>query len=291
MDAEISVVSLSQLASTSLPPPAIIDVRRAAAFARDPWIIAGAVRRLPELEAWQATLETWRTIVVYCVHGGEVSRDIAAALAHRGLDARYLAGGIEAWRNEGHPLVPFSPPTRWVTRERPKIDRIACPWLIRRFIDPSAEFFYVPANEVLQFAATNAATPYDVPDVDYSHDGPACSFDAFIKRHRIRAAGPSQGANCSPSGGSAAAELANEAASVGDPAFEHAALDMLATIVRGADTAALDLAPQAAGLLAISLGLSQMFADDHAMLRYGMLVYDALYAWCRQVTQGNWTPR
>jgi rhodanese-related sulfurtransferase len=258
MDAEISVTSLSQLASTSLPPLAIIDVRRATAFARDPSMIAGAVRRLPELEAWQATLEPWRTIVVYCAHGGEVSRDTAAALGQRGLDARYLAGGIEAWRREGHPLVPFSPPTRWVTRERPKIDRIACPWLIRRFIDPSAEFFYVPVNEVLRFAQTNAATPYDVPDVDYSHDGAACSFDAFIKRHNLR----------------------------------DAALDMLATIVRGADTAVLDLAPQASGLLAISLGLSRMFADDHVMLRYGMLVYDAMYAWCRQATQEThgWNP-
>jgi hypothetical protein len=141
---------------------------------------------------------------------------------------------------------------------------------------------------VLRFAAANAATPYDVPGVDYSHDGAACSFDAFIRRHRIRAAGPPQGANCSPVGGSAAAT----AASVGDPAFGDAALDMLATIVRGADTAVLDLAPQAPGLLAISLGLSQMFADDHAMLRYGMLVYDAMYAWCRQATQEKhgWNP-
>ncbi len=255
MDAEISVFSLSQL-TCAAPPPAIIDVRRAPAFERDPHVIPGAIRRLPDLEAWQATLESWRATVVYCVHGGDVSRDIAAALAQRGLDARYLAGGIEAWRREGHPLVPFSPPTRWVTRERPKIDRIACPWLIRRFIDASAEFFYVPANEVLRFAAINAATPYDVPDVDYSHDGAACSFDAFIRRHHLH----------------------------------DAALDMLATIVRGADTAVLDLAPQAPGLLAISLGLSQMFADDHTMLRYGMLVYDAMYAWCRQATQENWTP-
>jgi rhodanese-related sulfurtransferase len=257
MDAEISVFFLSQLASAA-PPPAVIDVRRALAFERDPRVIPGAIRRLPDLEAWQTILEPWRPIVVYCAHGGEVSRDIAAALAHRGFDARYLAGGIEAWRREGQALEPFSPPTRWVTRERPKIDRIACPWLIRRFIDPSAEFFYVPASEVLRFAATNAATPYDVPDVDYSHDGSRCSFDAFIQRHQLH----------------------------------DVALDMLAEIVRGADTAVLDLAPQAPGLLAISLGLSQMFADDHAMLRYGMLVYDAMYAWCRQAAQEThgWNP-
>jgi rhodanese-related sulfurtransferase len=251
MDAEISVVSLSQLIGTSLPPPAIIDVRGVSSFERDPWMIAGAVRRSPDIETWHSSLEPWRTVVVYCVHGHEVGRDAAAALRERGFDARYLAGGIEAWRREGHAVVPFAPPTRWVTRERPKIDRIACPWLVRRFIDPSAEFFYVPPSEVLQFAATKAATPYDVPDVDYSHDGPRCSFDAFIRTHQL----------------------------------QSAPLDMRATIVRGADTGVLDLAPQAPGLLAMSLGLSQMFADDHAMLRFGMLVYDALYAWCRQAKQ------
>src|SRR5438067_5088566 len=140
MDAEISVFSLSQLAG-AVPPPAIIDVRRTAAFERDPRVIPGAIRRLPDLEAWQAILEPWRTIVVYCVHGGDVSRDIAAALAHRGFAARYLAGGIEAWRRDGHAPEPFSPPTCWVTRGRPKIDRIASPCVMRRFIDPPAGFF------------------------------------------------------------------------------------------------------------------------------------------------------
>src|SRR5438105_4584993 len=125
MDAEISVFSFSRLAG-ALPPPAIIDVRHAAAFECGPRVIPRAIRRPPDLEAWQAILEPWRTIVVYCVHGGDVSRDIAAALAHRGFDARYLAGGIEAWGRDGHALEPFSPPTRWVTRERPQIDRIAC---------------------------------------------------------------------------------------------------------------------------------------------------------------------
>ncbi len=149
-------------------------------------------------------------------------------------------------------------PTRWVTRARPKIDRIACPWLVRRFLDPSAEFFYVPTPEVLSFARTHSAEPYDVPDVTYSHSGAACSFDAFIRIHGLK----------------------------------DEALDDLARIVRAADTAALELAPQAPGLLAVSLGLSQMFADDLAMLRWGMLVYDALYAWCRQArgeTHG-WDP-
>ena len=145
-----------------------------------------------------------------------------------------------------------------MTRERPKIDRIACPWLVRRFIDPAAEFFYVPTADVRAFARAHGATPYDIPDVEYSHDGPACSFDAFIRRH----------------------------------ALADRALDRLATIVRGADTAALDLAPQAPGLLAASLGLSRMFADDQAMLRWGMLVYDALYAWCNDATgeTHSWNP-
>jgi hypothetical protein len=137
---------------------------------------------------------------------------------------------------------------KWVTRERPKIDRIACPWLIARFIDKSPEFLYVPAAEVLKAAAEFDAVPYDIPGVEMSHVGELCSFDAFIAKYRLT-----------------------------DPALQQ-----LATIVRGADTSRLDLAPQSAGLYAISLGLSRCFADDHAMLAHGMVVYDALYAWCRE---------
>ena len=140
---------------------------------------------------------------------------------------------------------------KWVTRERPKIDRIACPWLITRFIDKEAEFLYVPADQVLAVAETSGATPYDIPDVEYSHVGALCSFDAFISKHNLT-----------------------------DPA-----LLQLAVIVRGADTARLDIAPQAAGLLALSLGLSHNFADDHAVLAQGMVMYDALYAWCRHTQQ------
>ncbi len=135
---------------------------------------------------------------------------------------------------------------KWVTRERPKIDRIACPWLIQRFIDRDAEFLYVPASEVLKVARETGATPYDVPGVEMTHVGELCSFDAFLARH----------------------------------ALDDPALQQLATIVRGADTARLDLAPQSAGLYAMSLGLSQVFSDDHEMLRHGMVMYDALYAWC-----------
>ena len=136
---------------------------------------------------------------------------------------------------------------KWITRERPKIDRIACPWLIARFIDDAPEFLYVPTNQVLAVAANTGALPYDIPDVELSHVGELCSFDAFLKKYNLT-----------------------------DPA-----LHQLAVIVRAADTARLDLAPQAAGLLALSLGLSRNFADDHEMLRHGMLMYDALYSWCR----------
>ena len=147
---------------------------------------------------------------------------------------------------------------KWVTRERPKIDRIACPWLIARFIDPEAEFLYVPAGDVLKVAQESGAIPYDVPGVEMSHVGALCSFDAFLAKYGLT----------------------------------EPALGQLATIVRGADTARLDLAPQAAGLLAISLGLSHNYVDDHAMLAQGMVVYDALYAWCRscQGETHDWRP-
>lgn len=137
---------------------------------------------------------------------------------------------------------------KWVTRERPKIDRIACPWLVARFIDPDAEFLYVPAANVLKIAGDTGAIPYDIPGVEYGHVGELCSFDAFIRIHQLA-----------------------------DPA-----LDELALIVRGADTGRLDLAPQCAGLLAQSLGLSALFPDDHEMLRHGMAMYDAYFAWIKQ---------
>ena len=258
MDAAITPLELKQRLA-AFPPPTLVDVRRQPAFLQDSQVIAGAIRRLPEaVDTWSATVEPWRPVVVYCVRGHEVSQDACAALRTRGLDARYVTGGLESWRVEGNALQPFAAPTRWVTRARPKIDRIACPWLIRRFIDPSAEFFYVPSVEVRTFAAANGAIAYDIPDVDYSHVGAQCSFDAFIRRHEL----------------------------------SHPALDALANIVRAADTSTLDRSPQAPGLLAASLGLSAMFADDHAMLKWGMLVYDSLYAWCReaQTETHGWYP-
>ncbi len=137
---------------------------------------------------------------------------------------------------------------QWITREHPKIDRVACPWLVARFIDADAEFLFVPPDRVEAEAAARGAIPFDVEGVELSHDGPRCSFDAFVAKYGLT-----------------------------DPALET-----IATIVRGADTARLDIAPQAAGLLAISLGLSRNFADDHEMLKHGMVMYDALYTWCKE---------
>jgi len=246
MDASISAADLQKLLR-SATPPLVVDVRRRERYLESPYLIKGALRRDPaRIADWQRTLPAGTTVVVvYCVHGHEVSQNAAKALG-----ARYLEGGIEHWKEEGGGLVqkPGNAPTRWVTRERPKIDRIACPWLIRRFIDPDAEFLYVPAADVRKVAGEKTATAYDVPEAEFGHVGELCSFDAFLRKHNLR-----------------------------DPALER-----LALIVRAADTNRLDLAPQAPGLLAISQGLSRNFADDHEMLAHGMVIYDALYAWCKQ---------
>ena len=147
---------------------------------------------------------------------------------------------------------------KWVTRERPKIDRIACPWLIRRFIDADAEILYVPAADVLRVARQHDAVPFDVPGVELTHDGPKCSFDAILKKYGLD-----------------------------DPA-----LGKLATIVRAADTDTLNMSPQAPGLLAISLGLGAVFRDDQELMRAGLVMYDALYAWCQSLSglRHGWHP-
>jgi rhodanese-related sulfurtransferase len=224
----------------------LIDVRRAERFLESPYLVRGALRRDPqELDRWKNSLPRGSEVVVYCVHGHEVSQNAAKALG-----ARYVEGGIEAWRESGGELdsKPRGAPTRWVTRERPKIDRIACPWLIRRFVDPQAQFLYVPPKAVLDVAKEKEAVPYDVAEVHFSHQGAACSFDAFLRHFRLA----------------------------------DAALAQLAVIVRGADTNRLELAPQSAGLAAISLGLSRVYPDDMEMLAHGMVMYDALYAWCKE---------
>lgn len=264
MDATLPFITVDILAREIAAGrfPYLVDVRREAIYIAATNVIRGARRRRPDqLAVWVQDIPADASVVAYCVHGHEVSQQTCATLQARGCDARYLVGGIEEWREAGGPLQAKPPvePGRWITRERPKIDRIACPWLVRRFIDPDARFFYVPAGEVFERAADWQATPYDIPGADYSHDGEQCSFDTFITRHGL-----------------------------GD----DAALVALARIVRGADTGRPDLAPEAAGLKALSLGLSVMLPDDDEMLTRGMAIYDALYAWCasaRTETHG-WPP-
>jgi len=263
--------------------PLVLDVRREARFAESPRLLAGAVHCAPDDLATLIASSTPREIIVYCVYGHNVSEDAVGALRAAGWTAHSIAGGIEGgqdgvdtvadlaqWRIQPPMTISKRPDwgvtgeraSRWISRERPKIDRIACPWLIRRFIDPRAEFFYVPTAQVFAEAARLQAVAYDIPDAPVSHDGECCSFDALIKGFNLH----------------------------------DAALDLLATIVRGADTDCLDLAPQSAGLLALSLGLSRVHAsDDQAMLDAAMPMYDALYAWCRDRViardeSHNWKP-
>ena len=167
--------------------PLVIDVRRTEANAESSGVIPSAIRRDPEaIVSWWRDLDLARPIVVYCISGHEVSQGAAAFLDEHGLPAHYLESGFAGWTEAGETVVP-KPGTlsRWVTRERPKIDRIACPWLIRRFIDPDAQFIHVPAKDVRRVAAETGATPYDVPDVEFTHVGEGCSFDAFVARYRL----------------------------------------------------------------------------------------------------------
>jgi rhodanese-related sulfurtransferase len=246
--------------------PLVVDVRKDPAFAEDDRLIAGALRPDGDLAEFVSRHAGARPVVAYCVKGAEVGIGAAAMLAQAGHDASYLEGGIKAWRAEGLPTIVRRPEwrvpggSRWITRERPKIDRIACPWLIRRFIDPIARFDYVPTQKVFDEAKARQAVAYDIAGAPVTHRGERCSFDALIE----------------------------------DFALHDPALDRLALIVRGADTDRHDLAPQSAGLLAASLGLSQRFTDDHEMLEQAMPLYDGLYAWCRAEVAGvhethSWT--
>src|SRR3954454_11774360 len=239
--------------------PIVVDVRPPGDFAQAREFIVSAFHRpSDDVERWRTDLPSGRQVVVHCVHGHQVSLGVAAALRAAGIDASYLQGGIADWIDNGFPT--YRPvrttPGKWVTRERPKIDRIACPWLIRRFIDPQAEFIYVPTKDVLDVAKETGGTPYDIDGVEFTHEGERCSFDTILRIYGIK----------------------------------DAALDHLAEIVRGADTSRHDLTPQCGGLFAISLGLSANFPNDHEMLGHGMVMYDALYTWCRnlQTETHNW---
>ena len=232
--------------------PLLVDVREEDSFSRDNRLIIGALHRpLGDVGHWMKELPVGRTVVTYCSQGRTGSQRAAEALRTEGIKAAYLAGGMSSWKERNLPTRKNlgAMTDKWVTREHPKIDRIACPWLISRFINPNAAFIYVPANEVAATAKAAGATPYDIKGAEFGHVGEQCSFDAIVRIFDIK-----------------------------DPA-----LDQVATIVRGADTSRRDLAPQCEGLYAISLGLSANFPDDHEMLRHGLVIYDALYAWCRKL--------
>ena len=244
--------------------PIIIDVRNDEDFAADPRLVPTAIRKSHSTVSEWGKSHAGKSVVVICHHGAKLSEGTAAWLRQLGADAIGLEGGFVAWEEAKLPLVPAAKlplpdadgRTVWVTRSRPKIDRIACPWLIRRFIDPSAVFLFVTPQEVLAVADRFDATPFDIENTHWSHQGDLCTFDVMIDEFGLSS----------------------------EP------LQRLATIVRGADTARLDLAPEASGLLAASLGLSRMYADDLEQLDAGMLLYDAFYRWCRDATDEthNW---
>ncbi|MEM8949374.1 MAG: sulfurtransferase/chromate resistance protein [Pseudomonadota bacterium] len=258
---EITVSQLSRLIGTP-GAPVLIDICIDEDFNEDPRLIPGSFRHPFRDVAELAPKLAGRKAVVICQKGKKLSQGAAAILRDHGIVAESLEGGIFAWRDAGEPLLPAARlPKRnaegrtiWVTRHRPKIDRIACPWLIRRFVDPSAQFLFVSPSEVLSVAETFDATPFDVEDVFWSHRGDRCTFDAMVEEFALGI----------------------------EP------LERLANIVRGADTNQHDLAPEAAGLLAASLGLSRMYRDDLAQLEAGMMLYDAFYRWARDaVDEGH----
>ena len=248
--------------------PTFLDNRRDGLRNDDPLLLPGA-RAISEADLAPERLEPLIAslsgpVVVACAEGHGRSQGLAALLRSRGIAAEYLEGGYASWRAGGFPLIdPAKITTRnvegrsvWVTRSRPKVDRIACPWLIRRFIDPRAVFLYVAPAEVAHVAALYGGMPFDVEDTFWSHRGELCTFDVMLAEFGLT----------------------------------MPALDRLARIVRGADTARPDLAPEAPGLLAASLGLSRMYSDDLEQLEAGMALYDAFYRWCRDATEEthNW---
>jgi rhodanese-related sulfurtransferase len=259
----ISSDKLSRLIGTA-NAPMLVDVRLDEDFAADPRVIPGAVRRSHQnIQDWASGL-AGRSVVVICHGGRKLSEGTAAWLRQGNVAAEILEGGQLAWNEAKLPTVASDKiPKRdgrgrtvWVTRARPKIDRIACPWLIRRFVDPSAVILFVAPAEVLDVAERFEATPFDIEHVFWSHRGELCTFDVMVKEFGL----------------------------------STPALERLATMVRAADTDRLDLSPEAAGLLAASLGLSRMYDDDLEQLGAGILLYDAFYRWCRDATREthNW---
>lgn len=259
----ISSEKLSRLIGTH-NAPVLVDVRPDQDFAADARLIPGATRRSHlDVQAWASSL-AGQSVVVICQKGLTLSEGTAAWLRHSGINAEILEGGHLGWRQAELPTIPIDRiPKRdarghtvWVTRARPKIDRIACPWLIRRFVDPMAVFLFVASSQVEGVGEHFDATPFDIENVFWSHRGELCTFDVMVKEFGLAMPG----------------------------------LERLATMVRAADTARLELCPEAPGLRAASLGLSRMYDDDLDQLNAGLLLYDAFYRWCRDATKEthNW---
>ena len=262
----INAISVEQLTRLIGTPkcPTLIDVRPDDDFAADPRLVPGSIRRsYAGVRQWAQEFRE-RSVVVICRRGQELGHGVAAWLRHDGVSADILEGGFEAWQRADLPLLNSAKlPVRdeqgrtvWVTRERPKVDRIACPWLIRRFVDPGAVILFVAPAEVPDVAERFGATPFDIEHVFWSHRGELCTFDVMVKEF---------GLSTPP-------------------------LERLATMVRAADTARLDLSPEAAGLLAASLGLSRMHKDDLVQLDASFSLYDAFYRWARDAASEthNW---
>ena len=259
----ISIDKLIRLIGTP-KCPILFDVRPQSDFQADPHLIPSSIHCAPDTLESRVEAYVGQSAIVICQDGSSLSQGVAALLRHWGVSAEALEGGMEAWKKERLPLVPFAkfPPidaqgrTVWVTRARPKIDRIACPWLIRRFVDPHSVFLFVAPSDVVAVAERFGGVPFDIENVFWSHRGDTCTFDTMVEEFGL-----------------------------GTPPLLR-----LATIVRGADTARPELAPEAPGLLAASLGLSRMYADDLQQLEAGMLLYDAFYRWSRDATDEthNW---
>jgi rhodanese-related sulfurtransferase len=259
----ISAEKLSRLIGTP-KAPVLIDVRTDEDFAADQRLIPGAIRRSNQTASEWGREFAGRSAIVVCLRGQKLAQGTAAWLRHADVAAETLEGGFEGWKEARLPLVNTAklPPrdtqgrTVWVTRARPKIDRIACPWLIRRFVDPNAVFLFVAPSEVIAVGEHFGAAPFDIENVFWSHRGELCTFDVMVEEF---------GLATTP-------------------------LTRLATMVRAADTARLDLSPEAPGLLAASLGLSRMYDNDLEQLEAGILLYDAFYRWCRDATSEthNW---
>jgi len=253
---EISPKQLVRLIGTP-DAPRVIDVSIDEDFDADPTFVPTA-KRHPHTQLADLVPEVCdHHVVTVCQKGGKLSHGAAAYLRAHGAHAETLAGGNLDWRAEGLPRVPaemlpepVDGATLWVTRHRPKIDRIACPWLIRRFIDRDARFLFVPPSEVIDAAARFNATPFDIEGCFWSHDGPLCTFDKMVTSFGLTL-----------------------------PALER-----MAEVIRAADTNTHDASPQAAGLLALSVGLSRQYKNDSAQLEAGLSLYDALYRWARDGT-------